>query len=55
MLGTFLCKPKIFRKIVRKADINGLKWKEYKCGENLLKVQWSEGRWSVVMWGEMEQ
>jgi hypothetical protein len=29
--------------------INGVKWKEQKCGENHLKVQWSEVRWSVVM------
>jgi hypothetical protein len=38
-LGTFICKPKIFRKGVRKATISGVKRKEYKCGENRLKVQ----------------
>jgi hypothetical protein len=52
-LGTFPCKPKIFRKRFRKAIINGVKWKKYKCGEMSLKVQWSEVRWSVVMWGEV--
>jgi hypothetical protein len=38
-LGTFSCKPKIFRNRVRKAVINGVKRKEQKCGENHLKVQ----------------
>jgi len=52
-LGTFLCKPKIFRNRFRKAIINRVKWKE--CGENHLKVQWSEVGWSVAMWGEMER
>jgi hypothetical protein len=33
-LGTFLCKPKIFRKRERKAIINGVK-----CSENRLIVQ----------------
>ena len=54
-LGTFPCEPKIFRKRVKKAIINGVKWKEYKCGENRLEVQWIEVRWSVVMVGEMER
>ena len=36
-LGTFPCKPKIFRRSVRKAMINGVKWKEKKCNENRLK------------------
>ena len=36
-LGTFPCKPKTFRKRVRKAVINGAKGKEQKCGENRLK------------------
>jgi hypothetical protein len=35
-LGTFLCKPKNFRKRVRKAIIRGMKRKE--CGEKRLKV-----------------
>jgi hypothetical protein len=30
-----------------------VKWKEWKCGENHLKVRWSVVRWSEVMWGEM--
>ena len=38
-LGTFHCKPKKFRTRVRKEIINGVKWKEKKCGENGLKVQ----------------
>jgi len=45
-LGTFPCKPKIFRNRVRKAITNGVKWKEYKCSENHLKVQWSDVRWN---------
>jgi len=54
-LGTFPCKTKIFRNGIRKTIVNGVKWKEWKGGENRLKVQWSEVRWSVVMWGEMER
>jgi hypothetical protein len=38
-LGTSTCKPKIFRKRVRKAIIRGMKRKEKKCDENRLKVQ----------------
>ena len=38
-LGTFPCKPKIFRKSVRKASINGVKRKEEKCGENRLEMK----------------
>jgi len=38
-LGTFPCKPKIFRKRVRKEIISGMNRKEKKCGENRLKVQ----------------
>jgi hypothetical protein len=38
-LGTFPCKPTIFRKRVRKVIINGVKLMEYKFGENRLKVQ----------------
>ena len=38
-LGTFRCEPKIFRNRVRKAITNGVKLKEYKCGENHIKVQ----------------
>jgi hypothetical protein len=38
-LGTFTCKSKIFINRVRKTLIKGVKWKEYKCGENRLKVQ----------------
>jgi hypothetical protein len=38
-LGTFPCKPKIFRKSVRKAIISRMKQKKHKCGENRLKVQ----------------
>jgi hypothetical protein len=34
VLGTFRCKPKIFRRGVRKAIINVVK-----CGKNHLKVQ----------------
>ena len=55
VLGTFRCKPKIFRNRVRKATVNGVKLKEKKCGENHLKSQRSEVRWSVVMWGEIER
>ena len=47
-LGTFPCKPKIFRIRVRNVIINGVKWKEEKCGENHLKVQWSEVKWREV-------
>ena len=36
-LGTFLCKPKIFRKRFRKAITSGMNRKEKKCGENRLK------------------
>ena len=54
-LGTFHCKPKIFRNRVRKAIINGMNRKEEECGENRLKVQWRGARWSVVMWGEVER
>jgi len=43
-LGTFPCKPKIFRKRFRKAIINGVIGKEWKCAENYLKVQSSEVR-----------
>jgi hypothetical protein len=32
-----------------------MKWKEENCGDKRLKVQWSEVRWSVVMWDEMER
>ena len=38
-LGAFPCKPKILRKRVRKATVNGVKCKEWKCAENHLKVQ----------------
>jgi len=38
-LGTVPCKPKIFRKRVRKAIISGMKRKEQMCEENRLKVQ----------------
>ena len=44
-LGILPSKSKIFRNRVRKAIINGVKLKEQKCGENHLKVQWSEVRW----------
>ena len=37
-LETFPCKPKIFRNIVRKAIVNGVKRKEQKCGENHLSI-----------------
>jgi hypothetical protein len=43
-LGTFHYRPKIFRKRVREAIINGVKWKKKKCGENRLIVQKSEVR-----------
>jgi hypothetical protein len=29
-----------------KAIINGVKWKEQKCGDNSLKVEWSEVGWN---------
>ena len=32
-LGTFPCKPKIFRNRVRKTIVNGVKWMEQKFGE----------------------
>jgi hypothetical protein len=32
-----------------------VKWKECNYGENSLKVQRSEVRWRVVMWGEKER
>ena len=38
-LGIFPCKPKIFRNRVMKGTVNGVKGKEYKCGENHLKVR----------------
>ena len=38
-LGTSLCKPKIFRNRFREAIINGVKWKEQKCGQKRLKVK----------------
>lgn len=52
VLGTFPCKPKIFRHRVRKANINRgemegieVRWKSSK----------SAGKWSEVKWGEMER
>jgi len=47
-LGTFPCKPKIFRNRVRKAIKNAVKLKKQKCGENHLKVQSSEVKCSDV-------
>ena len=44
---------RLLEKSFRKGIINGLKWKEEKCGENHLKMQWIEVRWSVVKWGEV--
>ena len=38
-LGTFPYKPKGFRQRVKKAIMNGVKWNDEKCGENLLEVQ----------------
>jgi len=37
-LGTFLCKPKVFRKRVGKAITSGMKRKEQKCGNKRRKV-----------------
>jgi trehalose utilization protein len=39
---TFPFKPKFFRKRVRKVIMNGVKWKEYKCGENRSEMKWNE-------------
>jgi len=47
-LGTFPCKPKLFRNTVGKSTINGVKWKEKKCSENSLKAKWSEVKWGEV-------
>ena len=46
--GTFPSKCKIFRKRVREVIRKGVKRKDHKCGENSLKLQWSELRWSEV-------
>jgi hypothetical protein len=45
-LRAFHCKTKILRDRFKKAFINGAKWKEWKCGENHLKVQWIDVRWN---------
>jgi hypothetical protein len=39
IIGTFPCKPKVFRKGVRKTVLNGVQLKQQKCGEEGLKVQ----------------
>jgi hypothetical protein len=69
-LGTFLWKPKIFRKRVRnykrgemkgievwwKSSKSAVKWSDVKWSEvKWSEVKWSEVKWSDVMWDEMER